>query len=136
MASINFEPAILFITYPTMPARQMLKVSPETKIIALRIARNPSRSTAWSSASNRDRKSTRLNSSHEWSSYAVFCLKKKKARRHRQLRTRQRRNELPPLPPRLHAAGAPASVVEKGFAIGIALAPCREARIVGSHAEA
>src|SRR5438105_9791119 len=25
----------------------------------------------------RDRKSTRLNSSHEWSSYAVFCLKKK-----------------------------------------------------------
>src|SRR5271170_7347829 len=24
-----------------------------------------------------DRKSTRLNSSHEWSSYAVFCLKKK-----------------------------------------------------------
>src|SRR5207247_7019015 len=25
----------------------------------------------------RDRKSTRLNSSHEWISYAVFCLKKK-----------------------------------------------------------
>src|SRR6266536_4285468 len=24
-----------------------------------------------------DRKSTRLNSSHEWNSYAVFCLKKK-----------------------------------------------------------
>src|SRR5438105_14310740 len=24
----------------------------------------------------RDRKSTRLNSSHEWTSYAVFCLKK------------------------------------------------------------
>src|SRR5438105_5742077 len=28
-------------------------------------------------APNLDRKSTRLNSSHEWSSYAVFCLKKK-----------------------------------------------------------
>src|SRR5438105_12661220 len=27
-----------------------------------------------------DRKSTRLNSSHEWISYAVFCLKKKKIR--------------------------------------------------------
>src|SRR5438105_13451585 len=27
-----------------------------------------------------DRKSTRLNSSHEWISYAVFCLKKKKSR--------------------------------------------------------
>src|SRR5438105_9269681 len=29
----------------------------------------------WSPAT--DRKSTRLNSSHEWISYAVFCLKKK-----------------------------------------------------------
>src|SRR5438105_10119820 len=28
----------------------------------------------------KDRKSTRLNSSHEWISYAVFCLKKKKQR--------------------------------------------------------
>src|SRR6266536_3483534 len=28
---------------------------------------------------SRDRKSTRLNSSHEWISYAVFCLKKKNA---------------------------------------------------------
>src|SRR5207247_5805682 len=27
-----------------------------------------------------DRKSTRLNSSHEWISYAVFCLKKKNRR--------------------------------------------------------
>src|SRR6266536_4200402 len=27
----------------------------------------------------RDRKSTRLNSSHEWNSYAVLCLKKKKS---------------------------------------------------------
>src|SRR5947208_5432415 len=30
---------------------------------------------------SRDRKSTRLNSSHQISSYAVFCLKKKNARR-------------------------------------------------------
>src|SRR5207247_10934157 len=29
-----------------------------------------------------DRKSTRLNSSHEWISYAVFCLKKKKTQRY------------------------------------------------------
>src|SRR5438105_6156636 len=28
-----------------------------------------------------DRKSTRLNSSHEWISYAVFCLKKKKIKK-------------------------------------------------------
>src|SRR2546429_6612100 len=30
----------------------------------------------------RDRKSTRLNSSHGYISYAVFCLKKKQTRRH------------------------------------------------------
>src|SRR5207247_4426391 len=34
-----------------------------------------------------DRKSTRLNSSHEWISYAVFCLKKKK-------KTKQCNNEI------------------------------------------
>src|SRR5438105_8197530 len=28
-----------------------------------------------------DRKSTRLNSSHEWISYAFFCLKKKKKKK-------------------------------------------------------
>src|SRR5438105_10447149 len=39
-------------------------------------AHGPSRSNR--SAPPRDRKSTRLNSSHEWISYAVFCLKKKK----------------------------------------------------------
>src|SRR6266536_2353660 len=34
---------------------------------------------AWTpTATTPDRKSTRLNSSHEWISYAVFCLKKKK----------------------------------------------------------
>src|SRR5258708_19163463 len=31
---------------------------------------------------DRDRKSTRLNSSHQIISYAVFCLKKNKERRH------------------------------------------------------
>src|SRR2546430_10291439 len=34
-------------------------------------------------ASGSDRKSTRLNSSHSQISYAVFCLKKKKARMNR-----------------------------------------------------
>src|SRR2546427_7101492 len=32
----------------------------------------------WDPAAQRDRKSTRLNSSHSQISYAVFCLKKKK----------------------------------------------------------
>src|SRR3712207_7118992 len=35
-------------------------------------------STAFGNVSDRDRKSTRLNSSHANISYAVFCLKKKK----------------------------------------------------------
>src|SRR5438105_12370381 len=35
----------------------------------------------------RDRKSTRLNSSHEWISYAVFCLKKKKKNKRKNIRS-------------------------------------------------
>src|SRR5207247_10744072 len=55
-------------------------------------ASRTSRSTSWSSWSprttggrceTRDRKSTRLNSSHEWISYAVFCLKKKKKKKNK-----------------------------------------------------
>src|SRR2546422_3550042 len=34
--------------------------------------------SAWIPMVHRDRKSTRLNSSHGYISYAVFCLKKKK----------------------------------------------------------
>src|SRR5207247_9656464 len=36
-----------------------------------------SRRRVHAATNRRDRKSTRLNSSHEWISYAVFCLKKK-----------------------------------------------------------
>src|SRR2546430_3336106 len=36
----------------------------------------------WPTISTRDRKSTRLNSSHSQISYAVFCLKKKKTVTH------------------------------------------------------
>src|SRR2546428_3092790 len=35
------------------------------------------RQMGWRSKGKRDRKSTRLNSSHDQISYAVFCLKKK-----------------------------------------------------------
>src|SRR5438034_6071753 len=38
-------------------------------------------------AGQRDRKSTRLNSSHTVISYAVFCLKKKKKKNKKQTRT-------------------------------------------------
>src|SRR2546430_9814907 len=43
-------------------------------------------------AAERDRKSTRLNSSHSQISYAVFCLKKKKTRI-KTVRTRVNRNK-------------------------------------------
>src|SRR5258708_22855880 len=56
----------------------------------------------WAEASfSRDRKSTRLNSSHQIISYAVFCLKKKKRPPHHP--TRPRRPHLPP-PSSLHAS--------------------------------
>src|SRR2546427_4022145 len=41
-------------------------------------AHSPSKGCAFSFLGDRDRKSTRLNSSHSQNSYAVFCLKKKK----------------------------------------------------------
>src|SRR5438105_15423761 len=41
-----------------------------------------------------DRKSTRLNSSHEWISYAVFCLKKKKKKK-KQKKIRKEKNNKP-----------------------------------------
>src|SRR6266849_2004973 len=40
--------------------------------------RSPPATVQPSAWQRQDRKSTRLNSSHEWISYAVFCLKKKK----------------------------------------------------------
>src|SRR5258708_12486110 len=44
--------------------------------------RDETRSTLTVKQSLRDRKSTRLNSSHQIISYAVFCLKKKKQSTH------------------------------------------------------
>src|SRR2546422_1344384 len=56
--------------------------------IAMRIWIDPDRLAALNlapgdvhAALQRDRKSTRLNSSHGYISYAVFCLKKKKKRK-------------------------------------------------------
>src|SRR5437588_4456374 len=43
--------------------------------------RRPERGGASQPARQRDRKSTRLNSSHTVISYAVFCLKKKKKKK-------------------------------------------------------
>src|SRR5438105_10481362 len=49
-----------------------------TEIDNLLVSWTPHTANKWSLALWGDRKSARLNSSHEWISYAVFCLKKKK----------------------------------------------------------
>src|SRR5690349_22913967 len=41
----------------------------------------------------RDRKSTRLNSSHVEISYAVFCLKKKKKKKTKKIRMTEKKND-------------------------------------------
>src|SRR2546429_7934907 len=62
--------------YPTIRslAAALADVAPSSPMPAVPAAIEPPTPT--------DRKSTRLNSSHGHISYAVFCLKKKKKRRH------------------------------------------------------
>src|SRR5438552_17610624 len=61
-------------TFPTRRSSDLGKVTPARcrywRVVAM---------LRWP-ATTRDRKSTRLNSSHQIISYAVFCLKKKNAR--------------------------------------------------------
>src|SRR2546429_7249618 len=66
-------------TAPASDARPRQKVRAENGAARCRCAtarRNPDSSLPWTTG--QDRKSTRLNSSHGYISYAVFCLKKKK----------------------------------------------------------
>src|SRR6266699_6504083 len=49
--------------------------------ISTPVASRPGRPWPWDRSHCRDRKSTRLNSSHVRISYAVFCLKKKKKKK-------------------------------------------------------
>src|SRR2546422_7027657 len=51
-------------------------------ILILSFARTRARVFCTSATGSPDRKSTRLNSSHGYISYAVFCLKKKNKKRH------------------------------------------------------
>src|SRR5437764_2719777 len=53
--------------------------SVEVKIKAATVSTGDAKHEAGSYGAKKDRKSTRLNSSHRCISYAVFCLKKKKS---------------------------------------------------------
>src|SRR2546428_9247896 len=58
----------------------MLRAS-EPDIVAVILEESHGKAFALNEAVRQDRKSTRLNSSHDQISYAVFCLKKKKHER-------------------------------------------------------
>src|SRR5438105_12768807 len=64
----------------TVPASSIERAENKTAFgppIPLSNGTSARQATAPPARSAPDRKSTRLNSSHEWISYAVFCLKKK-----------------------------------------------------------
>src|SRR3989475_8991588 len=65
--------------------------SPESIVGDVRATPAPARHGDQAGAPARDRKSTRLNSSHSQISYAVFCLKKKKETRTHAHDAQQRR---------------------------------------------
>src|SRR2546427_1865496 len=68
---------------PTRPERQDKVPSSRQGCGAATARRRVSRRHAPAEHPRRDRKSTRLNSSHSQISYAVFCLKKKKKKKKR-----------------------------------------------------
>src|SRR5258708_18723113 len=67
---------------PHRPARAAAVAGPrdDQGEAARNVRRVPERRGAAQERGGEDRKSTRLNSSHQIISYAVFCLKKKKVR--------------------------------------------------------
>src|SRR5436190_10262609 len=76
--STLFPYTTLFRSLRARPHDPALRCAlPERRPLVLADARRERRVAA-----RRDRKSTRLNSSHTVISYAVFCLKKKNTKRH------------------------------------------------------
>src|SRR2546422_7099131 len=73
------------ICCPTAPSGRAsrLPASPEHNSGPATTTASPFRRRRVRTRTGRDRKSTRLNSSHGYISYAVFCLKKKKKKKPR-----------------------------------------------------
>src|SRR5256884_115942 len=80
----NISEAVVSWTSPraiaTCPATSSTSARPLFAGSAFPARRSAATAAAESPRASRDRKSTRLNSSHGYISYAVFCLKKKKKR--------------------------------------------------------
>src|SRR6266487_6951932 len=78
---------------PISPTRASADPGCRAAITACR-SRSVSSSRSWPPDSRRDRKSTRLNSSHPSISYAVFCLKKKKKISHAYTKKKKKREKV------------------------------------------
>src|SRR5207247_10910476 len=74
---ISFAASSASIDVTGMSVQELMISSTSFFVTSIISSPTDSRSALKRSISSLDRKSTRLNSSHEWISYAVFCLKKK-----------------------------------------------------------
>src|SRR5438132_10281589 len=77
--STLFPYTTLFRSIARRPARPCCRPGPKETFLRDRNYRGPDSAAHF--FKRRDRKSTRLNSSHTVISYAVFCLKKKKKKK-------------------------------------------------------
>src|SRR6266566_8763239 len=90
-SSTSFSLFFFFFLMIRRPPRSTL--FPYTTLFrSLRTSRRCDPPGNWRPADRRDRKSTRLNSSHLVISYAVFCLKKKKKKNFRNLTKKKKSN--------------------------------------------
>src|SRR2546422_1980383 len=92
---IRRPPRSTLFPYTTL-FRSLGSLLVQVTVPPLRVSPAESRSIAWNGQTpprcrSRDRKSTRLNSSHGYISYAVFCLKKKKKKQRIQKRRKNRK---------------------------------------------
>src|SRR5438105_8465041 len=76
-ATPEFYTLSLHDALPISPAIAAVSIGLAAGAFAIAALDEPSWSFPLYAFAVGDRKSTRLNSSHEWISYAVFCLKKK-----------------------------------------------------------
>src|SRR6266436_9443753 len=86
-----------FVLDPPDPADRSME--PDSSAVDLHAGHAPTRGMDGApppcrrSPPHQDRKSTRLNSSHGYISYAVFCLKKKKKKNEQYLKEKKKKNK-------------------------------------------
>src|SRR5206468_11884093 len=71
-----------FAGVPATPGAALSIFADNTRLLAVVFAAIALTQLKWNERAGTDRKSTRLNSSHDQISYAVFCLKKKNKSHH------------------------------------------------------